>query len=142
MPQHQKRRFSIGSGKANEIAEAYRAADEVFKVLDLGCGKGRYHEDMKDTLSQIGDKEVEIIGLDYNPEALLSGYQAEEYIVSDAAPDASDDTRSNYLPFKDESFDMVYSSHLFCQLDESELENVRDRAERALKDSGVQFHEI
>lgn len=141
MQRHKKRSFGIRSGHADDIEAAYRSSDGVFRVLDLGCGRGRYHEDMRESLENIGDRDIEIIGLDNNPAALGEGTQAQDYLTADAAP-IPNDGNAKYLPFQDESFDLVYSSHLLCQLEEAEVEAVRRRAERVLKDAGTQVHEI
>ncbi len=133
--------FHLGAGKAGEIHEAYRSADEVFRVLDLGCGSAKYHDDMEETFEEMGDKDVEVVGLDYDLENLLNG-DTDNKVHANAAQE----TGETYLPFQDESFDLVYSNHLMCQLrkadDYDELfEQVEEGAERVLKDSGVEFHD-
>jgi SAM-dependent methyltransferase len=140
---HQRTEFHLGAGKAAEIQAAYRSSDEeVFRILDLGCGSARYHEDMEQTFKQLGDKDVEVIGLDYDINNLLNGETGEKVYA-----DATQETEERYLPFQDDSFDLVYSSHLYCQLEKMDdyeelVERVEAGAERVLKDSGTMFHEV
>ena len=136
--------FSMGSGKAEEIKQAYDAADGTFRVLDLGCGSAGYHESMKEFFGGMGDrKDVEIVGSDINIEHLLNGDTGYK-VQMDALQES--ESRETYLPFQDDSFDLVYSHHLFCQLRKEEsggdlIEEVMDSVERVLKDSGVQYHD-
>lgn len=123
--------FRLTSSLADEIQAAYREAGETFYVLDLGCGKGLYQEDMKETLSELGDKDVDIIGFDINREAL-------EY--SGDTETAQADLVETGIPAGDSSVDFVYSNHLRCQIDEEKLERIEEDAERALRDTGRQYH--
>lgn len=97
---------------------------------------------MAETFEQIGDREVEVVGLDYDVENLLNGDTGAKIHA-----DASQEDGESFLPFQDDSFDLVYSSHLYCQLEkldeyEALVEKVEKGAERVLKDSGVSFHEV
>ena len=140
---HQRTEFHLGAGKADQIESAYRASDEdVFRVLDLGCGSARYHDDMEETFEELGDKDVEVIGLDYDISNLLNGDTGAK-VYADATQEAGE----TFLPFQDDSFDLVYSSHLYCQLEkldnyEELVEEVENGAERVMKDSGAMFHEV
>lgn len=130
----ESREFHLGAGKANQIASAYRNSGEVFRILDLGCGPGNYHEDMKRKLKQIGPgKEIEIIGVDNNYDALERAGQG-NYILHDV-------TSEYDLPVEEDSIDLVYSRHLSCQLTHEETQEIIEKAEKVLEDSGVQFHE-
>lgn len=130
----ESREFYLGAGKVNQIESAYRNSGEVFRILDLGCGPGNYHEDMKKKLNQIGsDKEIEIIGIDINYDALERTGQG-NYILHDVTSDYD-------LPVDEDSIDLVYSRHLNCQLTPEETQEIIEKAEKVLGDSGVQFHE-
>lgn len=135
--------FQLGAGKATEIKQAYDSAGDTFRVLDLGCGSAGYHESMEEFFSGMSreDKDVKIVGADYSMENLLNGDTESKVRL-----DAGQESDGFYLPFQDDCFDLVYSRHLFCQLEKEEnsaelIENVRDSVERIIKDSGVQYHE-
>lgn len=142
MQQYEK--FTMGSGKATEIKQAYDSADGTFRVIDLGCGSAGYHESMKEFFGGMGDEnDVEIVGADISMENLLNGDTSYKVRMNAAQESESEET---YLPFHDESFDLVYSRHLFCQLRKEEngdelVEDVMNSMDRLLTDSGVQYHE-
>lgn len=123
--------FHLTQALASEIESAYQSADDTFVIADLGCGKGLYHEDIKDTLDGLGDKQVEVIGFDINREPL-------EY--TDQNDTAQADLVEAEIPLTDSSVDFIYSHHLRCQLDKEELENIQKEAERALTEDGRQYH--
>ena len=96
---------------------------------------------MEEKLEQMGDKDVEVFGLDYEVENLLNG-ETDNKVYADA----SQETDETHLPFQDDTFDLVYSNHLMCQLKKTDrydelFEQVKQGAERVLKDSGVEFHD-
>lgn len=123
--------FRLTNSLANELEPAYREAGDTFYMIDLGCGKGLYHEDIRETLSGLGDKNVEILGFDINREAL-------EHTGENDTAQA--DITEYGIPLQDSSADFVYSNHLRCQISQEELEAIKEDAERVLKDSGRQYH--
>jgi ubiquinone/menaquinone biosynthesis C-methylase UbiE len=124
--------FQLDQTAANKIEEAYNLTEgEDFTVADLGCGKALYHEDMKKKLSGLIEGEINIVGFDLNREPL-------EY--TDDNNTAQADLVENDIPIQENSADFVYSSHLRCQISKSELEEIKNDADRVLKEGGTQLH--
>jgi len=86
---------------------------------------------MKEKLSELGDKEVEVLGFDINQEA-------REYSKDNNT--ALTDLKEYGIPLQDSSVDFVYSNHLRCQIEEYELEEIRKEADRVLRNNNHQFH--
>jgi len=83
--------------KPNFPAILKKYSNKNFKVLDLGCGSGELTIEMAPYFK-------EIIGIDFCKEYIDSANKIKvpnvKFIIADASK----------LPFKDESFDMIYSS--------------------------------
>ena len=98
---------------------------ENSKFLDIGCGAGY------SMYRATQDLNCECIGIDPDPTAHGVGRYAEKAYLTDQILQGF----SENLPFDDESFDVVYSSHV--------LEHVNDQQEtllemkRVLKQNGV-----
>ena len=61
--------------------------------------------------------------------------------------DATQENGETFLPLQGDTFDLVYSSRLYCQLEklddyEEVVEKVESGAEWVMKDSGAMFHEV
>lgn len=85
-----------------EIKHQHALREEPIKILDIGCGNGRH------LLHFAKDKRLQAIGLDNNSRAktICTGYEA-----AGKLPDKSFVEGDIYeLPFKDNSFDMVFSN--------------------------------
>jgi len=93
------------------------------KVLDLGCGNGRLYEILK-------DKEVEYTGIDISENLInvaKKKYPKGQFVIGDGIN----------LPFKDHSFDIVYSIAVFHHLPSRELRiQFLKEAKRVLKKDG------
>jgi len=94
------------------------------KVLDLGCGNGRYFEVFK-------DKNIEYIGVD-NSEKLIEiakqNYPTANFKVNDALN----------LPFKENHFDKIYSFAVLHHIPSKQLrQQFLREAARVLKPKGV-----
>lgn len=125
------REFHLNQGVANPLEDAYKSGESTFVIADLGCGKGLYHEDMKQKLDGLGERDIEIIGFDINEEALEHTYENDT---------AQADLKKYIIPLQNNSVDFVYSNHLRCKLDKEDLEEIEKDAERVLKDEGKQIH--
>jgi len=93
------------------------------RVLDMGCGNGRFYQLLK-------DKDVSYIGIDKSErliEKARERYPEPEFLVGDGLS----------LPFKDESFDFVFSIAVLHHLpsEESRIQFLSE-ARRVLKKSG------
>lgn len=98
------------------------------KILDLGCG----NNNLAEYFSNIG---YNVIGIDYRKELLdeTNKINSKHFLVADI----------NYLPFKDESFELVTSSWILDYTgplwNTIFMENLLKEAHRVLKKQGVYF---
>ena len=119
-----------------EVKRDHALREEHIKVLDLGCGNGRH------LLHFAKDKRLQVIGIDNNcrAKAICNGYEAAGKI-----PENSFFEGDIYeLPFKDGSFDMVFSNaSIFYSpfLIDSPygLNQVMQEIQRVLKPKGVVY---
>ncbi len=90
-----------------EIAKWYQQHQRPMRVLDIGCGTG----ELASILSQ-GDWPIEIVGLDYSPAmcSVASDKAAGSHVPHRVHFVAAD---SEFLPFGDNTFDMVTCSNSF-----------------------------
>jgi len=93
------------------------------KILDLGCGNGRLYEIFK-------DKNVNYIGIDISEKLIRlaqTKYPEAQFLVGDGLD----------LPFKDNSFDVIYSIAVFHHLPSQRLRiQFLKEARRVLKKDG------
>lgn len=105
-------KFLFDSAKGNE------------KVLDVGCGSGRFFNYLKDT---------DYTGIDFSKNLINEAkkrFPNEKFIVGDALS----------LPFKDNSFDKVYSIAVLHQIPKEEYRfKALNEIKRVLKKDGVAF---
>lgn len=102
----------------------YSLAD-FHSILDFGCGSGR-------TLRHIRrEHPTGLHGCDVNPAAvrwMRSNYADIPVVLNQFSPP---------LPYRDASFDLVYSISVFTHLDESDQQNWLREVERVLEPSGL-----
>lgn len=101
------------------------------RVLDIGCGTGTLVVRLK---RQYGVAQV--VGLDPDPKALR---RARIKAARAAVSVQLDQGFANELPYKEESFDRVFSSFMFHHLNKQERENMLKEVLRVLKPDGS-FH--
>lgn len=93
------------------------------RILDLGCGNGRYHQFFK-------DKKIEYTGIDYSEkliEIAKNKYPEAEFQVADAFN----------LPFPDNFFDRIFSIAVLHHIPSLELrQQFLKEAKRVLKPEG------
>jgi len=93
------------------------------KILDLGCGNGRLYEIFK-------DKNIDYIGIDISEKLIRlaqTKYPETQFLVGDGLD----------LPFKDNSFDVVYSIAVFHHIPSQALRiQFLKEAKRVLKKDG------
>ncbi len=94
------------------------------RVLDLGCGNGRFYEVFK-------EKEVEYFGVDNSEELIKIAkkkYPDAKFQVADALS----------LPFPDNFFDKIYAIALLHHIPSEELRlKILREARRVLKEKGI-----
>lgn len=105
------------------------------RVLDLGCGNGRYYELFK-------NKEIDYIGID-NSERLISIAQRKYPMISFQVADALK------LPFPDNCFDKICSMAVLHHIPSKEFRSeFLKEAKRVLKKDGIliftvwKFHQL
>lgn len=105
-----------------------RASFEMHHILDIGCGIGRLISDLSDA----GIEYASAIGVDLNVRYLSfakSYYMLGEFICGDA----------HYLPFKDNSFDVIIINDVLWGPDFAEIVT---ETVRTLKKKGKLFFDI
>ena len=100
-------------------------------ILDLGCGTGTFIVRLKRNYPT-----AQVIGLDPDPKALR---RAEAKFRRAGLSVQLDRGFSDQLPYKDESFDRVFSSFMFHHLDDQQRESTLKEVFRVLKPRGS-FH--
>jgi ubiquinone/menaquinone biosynthesis C-methylase UbiE len=100
-------------------------------ILDLGCGTGTFVVRLKRQYPT-----AQVIGLDPDPKAIL---RAETKLRRAGVSVQLDRGFSDQLPYKDESFDRVFSSFMFHHLDDQERAKTLREVFRVLKRGGS-FH--
>jgi ubiquinone/menaquinone biosynthesis C-methylase UbiE len=100
-------------------------------ILDLGCGTGTFVVRLKRQYPT-----AQVIGLDPDPKAIL---RADTKLRRAGVSVQLDRGFSDQLPYKDESFDRVFSSFMFHHLDDQERAKTLREVFRVLKRGGS-FH--
>lgn len=100
-------------------------------ILDIGCGTGSLVLQIKRLY-----KDVEIVGLDPDPKALI---RARRKAKRNHLSVRFDRGFSDELPYADESFDLVFSSFMFHHLEAGEKEGTLSEVHRVLKPGGSLF---
>ncbi len=100
-------------------------------ILDLGCGTGTLTVMLKRDFSS-----VQIVGLDPDPKVLR---RARIKATRAAVSVQFDQGFADELPYKDGSFDRVFSSFMFHHLEEDERQKMLREVLRVLKPGGS-FH--
>jgi ubiquinone/menaquinone biosynthesis C-methylase UbiE len=107
------------------------AVEPVHHVLDIGCGTGTLVVELK---RRYGPAQV--VGLDPDPQALR---RARIKAARAAVSVQFDQGFAGELPYKQDSFERVFSSFMFHHLDKQERENMLREVLRVLKPGGS-FH--
>ncbi len=100
-------------------------------ILDVGCGTGTFVVLLKRLHPQVG-----AVGLDPDPKALR---RAQSKIRRAGVSVQLDEGFSDQLPYKEASFDRVFSSFMFHHLEAPEREDTLREVLRVLKPGGS-FH--
>lgn len=100
-------------------------------ILDIGCGTGTLGVTLKRALS-----DVQVVGLDPDPKALRRARLKAKRV---AVPVQFDEGFADELPYKEASFDRVFSSFMFHHLEEHERVRMLREVLRVLKPGGL-FH--
>lgn len=120
------------------------------RVLDLGCGPGRFAVGLSQYLTEQGS----YVGLDPSPEAIDICKQwiepklpRFEFVWADVFnaryhPDGSASGAEYRFPFEDESFDFVFSNSLFTHLPPDDARHYFNEIGRVLKAGGRTLNTI
>ncbi len=120
-----KRGTSSGKRKANwKIKKLNNFVKRGMKVLDVGCATGF----LKDLIKT----KVDYYGVDYNDYFV-------KYCNKKGLNVKKCDLAKEKLPFKDESFDIVWCSHFIEHLSTREQINAAEEISHVLKKGGVLF---
>jgi len=118
----QNRKTSINNGIVPKLPKKItNLLKDKKEVLDIGCGNGWLtHYVSKKAYTGITYSKSEVKNLQKN------GYRA---IILNIEKDK--------LPFKDETFDCVFASHIIEHIEKKELINLMNEIKRVLKKNGV-----
>lgn len=100
-------------------------------ILDIGCGTGTFI-----LLLKRQDASLQVVGLDPDPKALR---RAETKITRAAVSVQLDRGFADKLPYKENSFDRVFSSFMFHHLEGEDRDKTLKEVLRVLKPGGS-FH--
>jgi len=98
------------------------------RILDIGCGTGTFLVMLKRQRA-----DVEAIGLDPDPKALS---RTKTKAMRAGVSVRLDQGFADQLPYKEHSFDSVFSSFMFHHLEEQDREKTFREVVRVLKPSG------
>jgi ubiquinone/menaquinone biosynthesis C-methylase UbiE len=100
-------------------------------ILDIGCGTGTLVVKLKQLYPS-----VQVVGIDPDPKALRRARIKSERAATSVQFDAG---FADELPYKEASFDRVFSSFMFHHLEAQERENMLREVLRVLR-AGGSFH--
>lgn len=142
-----------------ELNETISDGQDVYRIVDIGCGAAGYHPKIYDKVEDtLDDIEVQVIGIDLNAEVLEAAksgeydYQPwshtnEEYFEQkeDATvmkPEERDNLRlmtgdAENTPLKDDTADLTISQYLIMHLDDNKGEELKEDANRITKEEGI-----
>jgi ubiquinone/menaquinone biosynthesis C-methylase UbiE len=121
----------LGFDRARQELISGANLDGGQRILDIGCGTGTLVVMLKRQYAS-----AEVVGLDPDPKALR---RAQIKATRAAVSVQFDQAFADELPYKDRSFDRVFSSFMFHHLNEQERENMLREVLRVLKFAGS-FH--
>ena len=121
----------MGFGRARQELISAAKIEPGHHILDIGCGTGTFVVKLKRQYPS-----AEVVGIDPDPKVLRRArIKAKRAAVSvQLDPGFADE-----LPYKDDSFDRVFSSFMFHHLEEQERENMLREVLRVLRVGGS-FH--
>jgi len=112
-----------------EIIKTINKSRGDLKILDIGCGAGN---DLINIYDNIKNKKVDLTGIDFSKQAILK------------AQERSKKRKINFIqstieqiPFKEESFDIIYSFLLFHCLKNKQITNLLREIIFLLKKQGI-----
>ncbi|MDY6773578.1 MAG: class I SAM-dependent methyltransferase [Candidatus Nanohaloarchaea archaeon] len=123
--------------------EGYLEPDQELKVLDIGSSTGKATQGFEKAVEYNTDLDVETVSYDVNRSALednRSNQRSDGY-VQGMAPDVQPDDQL-FLPFTDDSFDIVLSKTLLSRLSGDHQTRALQEINRVLDGEGVAAVEI
>lgn len=121
----------LGFNRARQELISQANVEPNQHILDIGCGTGTFVVLLKRKYPA-----AQVVGLDPDPKAIG---RAQVKIRRARVSVRLDEGFSDQLPYKEASFDRVFSSFMFHHLEGQERENTMREAVRVLKPGGS-FH--
>jgi len=121
----------MGFDRARQELVAAAKVEPGHHILDIGCGTGTLVVKLK-----LQYPSAQVVGIDPDPKVLR---RARIKATRAAVPVQLDPGFADKLPYKEESFDHVFSSFMFHHLNEQERENMLREVLRVLR-AGGSFH--
>jgi ubiquinone/menaquinone biosynthesis C-methylase UbiE len=121
----------MGFDRAREELISAAKIEPGQHILDIGCGTGTLVVKLKRQYPS-----AQVVGIDPDPKVLR---RARVKATRAAVSVQLDQGFADELPYKDESFDRVFSSFMFHHLNEQERENMLREVLRVLRRGGL-FH--
>ena len=121
----------LGGDRARRDLMAQAEITPGQRILDIGCGTGTFAVMLSRT-----HPDVEVIGLDPDPKALR---RAKTKATRAGVSFQLDQGFADELPYREDSFDRVFSSLMFHHLEEQNREKTLREVLRVLKPGGS-FH--
>ncbi len=121
----------MGFDRARQELVAAAKVEPGHHILDIGCGTGTLVVKLK-----LQYPSAQVVGIDPDPKVLR---RARIKASRAAVPVQLDAGFADELPYKEESFDHVFSSFMFHHLNEQERENMLREVLRVLR-AGGSFH--
>lgn len=143
-PAYAKRAHFAKVGRSFVAAAARRGLEPNHRVLDLGCGVGRFAV----AFAAFVDDEGRYEGLDASAKSIATcnryiapslerfRFQVADVFNSHYRPDAGTAAAAYRFPFPDGEFDFVFSNSLFTHLTSRDLENYLCEIGRVLRPGG------
>jgi SAM-dependent methyltransferase len=143
-PPYARQRDYVEAGQAFLEAAVDHGLEPHHRVLDLGCGVGRFALALTDYLDDTGSYE----GIDSSPRSVeicerwigsrfeRFRFRRAEVFNTHYSPDAPRRASDYRFPYDDAIFDFVFSNSLFTHLMPEDLENYLREIGRVLKPAG------